>query len=163
MGVLAREALVGFEQGEHNHVKQGPGGAPQQPPAVCAAVSLSTQDPCPHPANLGSQPSFLFSTAASLCPCHAHQSPLPAIQPQDSQLGPVISRLKGRSCYSGQEGREAAPFFCGISEPGEHRPGTTLQPTWWGTPHQLLQERGAQRECPVARLLSPWSRISVAG
>lgn len=43
MGVLAREALVGFEQGEHNQVKQGPGGTPEQSAAVCAAVSLSTQ------------------------------------------------------------------------------------------------------------------------
>lgn len=111
MGVLAREGLVVFEQGEHNQVKQGPGGTPQQSPAVCAAVSLSTQDPSPHPTNLGSQPSFLFSRAASLCPYHAHQSPLPAIQPQDSQLWPVISRLKGRSRFSGQEGREAALFL----------------------------------------------------
>lgn len=80
MGVLAREALVGFEQGEHNQVKQGPGGTPQQSPAVCAAVSLSTQDPSPHPTNLGSQPSFLFSESCISLPL-SRPSESPACYP----------------------------------------------------------------------------------
>lgn len=70
-------------------------------------------------------------------------------QSQGPRLGPEISWLQGRSCYSEQEGKEAPPLFCGISGLGgqtRHR----RQPAWkrgQGLCADCSRDRGA-REWP---------------
>lgn len=161
MGVLAREALVGFEQGEHNQVKQGPGGSPQQSPAVCAAVSLSTQHPSPHPTEGLSPPSFSRSCISLPLSCPSEP---PACYPSTGLTALASDKPAQGEVVLLRAGGERGSPLSSVGSPSQvNTAWHYLQPTWRGTPHQLLQDRGAQRERPVARLLSPWSCSSVAG